>query len=181
MDQVFFSFKRAHHAGLRFTRSVLLEFGLTPARFDMLTAVDAARTQSGVQRLLGLARATISEMLQRLEELGLVRRWKSGRTKTVLLTEEGRDRFRRACDACLHSGDVPVAVDAVLTEFDATVDPTLVRSEIEGLCGLLRRAFGDGATQELYLWHPDEYLDALVSFDEPDALARLTSEDAISP
>ena len=174
MDQVFFSFKRTHHAGLRFLRATLEEFGLTPARFDMLSAIRRDFMQSGVQRILGLARATVSEMLARLEELGLVRRKRYRRTKAIWLTAKGRELFRQAQMACVNSGYVPISVDGALTQRDADVDPLIKRFDVEAICGAMRRAFGDRAKSDLYLWHPDEYLDALIFEGDPDALERFS-------
>src|SRR5512140_1029781 len=74
VDQVFFSLKRAHHATLGFMRKELKEFGLTPARVDFFAAIRLEMTQSGVQKRLGLAASTVSEMLAKLEELGLIYR-----------------------------------------------------------------------------------------------------------
>ena len=165
MDQVFFSLKRAHHSVLRFTRPMLAEFGLTPARFDLLTVLELDPTQSGVQRMLGLARATVSEMLARLEELGLVTRMRFRRTKMIFRTRKAEQLMQRAWDACLNSGYVPMTVDGVLTGFDPEIEPFVRRDRVESLCGRFRRAFHDFATAEIYAWHPDEYLDALEFFN----------------
>jgi hypothetical protein len=39
MHEAFFSLKRAHHSVLRIGRPLLLDMGLTPARFDLLFAL----------------------------------------------------------------------------------------------------------------------------------------------
>ncbi len=173
MDQVFFSLKRAHHATLGFMRPILKKVGLTAARFDLLTALDVEETQQGVQRRLGLAKATISEMLSRLEELGLIWRQRWRRTKVVGLTRKGSELLQRAWDLAINPGHVPVYVDGVLTHFDAATDPLPERFAFEALCGHIRRAFGDRANIDLhYGWHPDEWLDAIIDPDDPSDLAR---------
>ena len=170
MDAVFFSMKRGFHATLRFGRKVLGPLGLTPARFDVLYALTDERvtkTQAGLRRALGVARATISEMLDALEDLGWVRRSRcphDWRTHDVCLTAAGRSVFERAYRHAIGEGTVPIAVDSALTPTDEDTEFTF-REEIEALSGFLRRYFGDYAMRELYPWHYDEYLSALLDVD----------------
>ncbi len=167
MDQVFFSLKRAHHATLGFMRPLLKSVGLTPARFDVLTALEVEETQQGVQARLGLAKATISEMLTRLEELGLIWRQRWRRTKVVGLTTKAHELMQRVFDLAINPGHLPVLIDGVLTRFDPEKDPLPKRFAFENLCGRIRRVFGDRANEDLYYgWHPDEWLGAIVDFDE---------------
>ena len=142
-------------------RPLLAEFGLTPARFDLLSAVEIDCMQSGVQRILGLARSTVCEMLARLEELGFLWRAKFRRTFMIMLTAKARALFRRALDALVNSGLVPSVVDDVVTLGDVERETFEARSGVEAICMMVRRSFGDFARGELYLWHPDEYLEAL--------------------
>ncbi len=176
MDQVFFSLKRAHHATLGYMRPVLKRVGLTPARFDLLTALEVENTQLGLQQRLGLAKATISEMLSRLEELGLIWRMRWRRTKAVGLTQKACDLIQRAYELAINPGHVPVYVDGVLTRFDAEINPLVERFAFEGLCARIRRAFGDRAELDLYYgWHPEEWLDAILDPDDPEDLKRFSS------
>jgi DNA-binding MarR family transcriptional regulator len=167
MDAVFFSFKRAFHATLRCSRPVLARAGLTPARFDVLYALareQTACTQAELRRMLGVARATMSEMLATLEGLGWIRRVRDrgdGRTRAVSLTAEGRTLLERAYEAGIGSGLVPLAVDSALSCGDAEADTLLAREQLNDFCMIVRRYFGDGAMGELYPWHPDEYLSGL--------------------
>ena len=177
VDQVFFSLKRAHHATLAFMRPLLKQFGLTPARVDFLAAIKLELTQSGVQRRLGLARSTISEMLKRLEELGLIWRQRCGRTKVILLRAKAEELLRHAYDALVNPGHLPVFIDGVLTRFDAEIDPLPKRFAFEALCGRLRRVFGDRANEDLYYgWHPDEWLDAIIDPNDPSDVARFAPQ-----
>jgi DNA-binding MarR family transcriptional regulator len=108
MDQTFFRLKRAFHGVLRIGRPTLKEFGLTPARFDLLFALtdDGCKAvkgmwQSKLARVLGVTRATTSRMLISLEELGLVGRKRSEedrRQLDITLTETGWSRVRLAYD-----------------------------------------------------------------------------------
>ena len=187
MDAVFFSFKRGFHATLRCSRPVLAGVGLTPARFDLLYALgrrDAPRTQAALRQMLGLARATISEMLGTLEGLGWVERRRDRddrRTHRVVLTTSGRSLLERAYDAGIASGIVPRAVDWALSRGNLENDSFPVQDTLDSFCKLVRRSFGDTAIAELYPWHPDEYLGALEAVRpsntllaiDPDALASL--------
>ena len=119
MDRVFFELKRGHIETEKWGRCVLARFGLTPARFDVLFALDGAfeMTQTALRRMLGVARATISEMLALLERLELVVRTRADRdrrTWLVELTSKGAAVFRRAAEATMHNGYVPLVVDSAL-------------------------------------------------------------------
>ena len=175
MDQMFFSLKRAHHATLGFMRPILKRVGLTPARFDLLTAVEIEQTQLGVQRRLGLAKATVSEMICRLEQLGLIWRQRWRRTKVVGLTKKAKEMLQRAYDLAINPGHVPLLVDAVLAWFKPERDPLEERFKFENLCEHVRNSFGDRANQDLYYgWHPDEWLNAVLDLNDPDDLARFS-------
>jgi len=43
MDHIFFSLKRVHHGSLRVGHDLTKEFGLTPARFDLLFVLRTMR------------------------------------------------------------------------------------------------------------------------------------------
>jgi DNA-binding MarR family transcriptional regulator len=155
------------HATLR-CGPALAPFGLTPARFDVLYALTEScvpKTQSGLRRAFGLARATICEMLATLEKLGWVVRSRNRddrRTFNVSLTDRGRALLERAYEGLVGSGAVPLAVESALSRGNALVDVFPIREQLEELCTCIRRFFGDASVRELYQWHPDEYLSALV-------------------
>lgn len=103
MDAVLFSLKRAFHlsvaAGLKLTRP----FGLTPARFDLLYALDgdgmgSVGRQCFLRHRLGVSAPTVSRMVTSLEELGLVERLRDAKGKScgLRLTEAGKRRLARA-------------------------------------------------------------------------------------
>jgi DNA-binding MarR family transcriptional regulator len=96
-----FQMKRAHLRALANARPLSVRNGMTPARYDFMRAVawdrSGERHQSMLWRTLGLSRMSVSKMVRRLIELGLVQRRRSptdGRTFLVSLTEEGYARFR---------------------------------------------------------------------------------------
>jgi DNA-binding MarR family transcriptional regulator len=133
METVIFGLKRAFYATLNITRPVLADFGLTPARYDVLYAIADADAQHGVcpqrslWRILGVARSTMSKLLRSLEELGLVRRerWSiDRRQRYVSLTTAGRVRLRRAHRRLVLANHVPLAVESALRE-----PPWVLRSE----------------------------------------------------
>ena len=96
MDDVLFGVKRAHLAVNRWALLRLREFGVTPARFDLMRMIyerNFLRVQSELRRRLGVARATISRMLRSLEKLGWITREPNPfdrRTRDCVLTYEGR-------------------------------------------------------------------------------------------
>ncbi|HEY4015899.1 MAG TPA: MarR family transcriptional regulator [Polyangiaceae bacterium] len=165
MNAIFFGCKRALHGCLRIARQLLAGFDLTPARFDMLTAVGDGGNQGSTQRelrtMLGVSAATISRMLRSLEDLGLVdrQRLEAGdrRTRWLKLTSKGVAKLRLATCRIVRSGAAQLAIDCALTEnrvFDAS--PCLQEMDLaETVFNRLRRAFGDVATLH-YPWHPDD-------------------------
>ena len=97
MDDLLFAYKRVHLAGNRNARMLLLKFGVTPARFDLMRILYGERIfsmpQSWLRGHLGVARATLSRMLLALEKLGFVERKieeTDRRTKRVTLTHAAR-------------------------------------------------------------------------------------------
>jgi DNA-binding MarR family transcriptional regulator len=151
MDQLFFTLKRAHHATLKYSRKVLAPFGMTAARFDFMQAIAMGEcTQLRLRKRLGLAKASISEMLCELERVGLIWRMRAGRTKMVFLARKGREVFRRVALACMRSGRVARDVDAALERCTSGKRGTLA-----SICWYLRDAFGDAACTVLYSgWYP---------------------------
>jgi DNA-binding MarR family transcriptional regulator len=155
MHALFFGMKRAHHATLRLSRSLLRGSGLTPARFDMMYAIrqQPSLLQSTLRRRLGVSRTTVSRMLQALEQCGFVRRARAGRERLVEMTREGALTFVRAERAAVLSGAVSLALDAALAPI--TLDAFVALEAFDGHLQSVRVAFGDAADL-LYPWHPDD-------------------------
>ena len=151
MDQLFFTLKRAHHATLKYSRKLLAPLGITPARFDFMQAIALGEcTQFRLRERLGLAKASISEMLCELERLGLIWRMRARRTKVVFLARKGREVFRRVFEACIGSGRVARDIDAALER------STSGRRGVLGpICWYLRDAFDGFPSTVLYRgWYP---------------------------
>ncbi len=155
MDPVFFTIKRAYYATLRLTRRALRAMGLTAARFDLLDALYRLGThtislQSQLRRALGVARSTISRMMQSLEQLGLVTRRRDGRDCIVALTPQGRRSVRRAFFGLVLVGHVGLALDGALAPGERRWPAARVcagaRRHLEALCMRIRVGFGDEAT-----------------------------------
>jgi len=180
MDQVLFQLKRAHIESTKWGRRVLADSGLTPARFDVLFALDGAFevTQVELRRMLGVARATICEMLTVLERLELVvrERARDRRTWLVALTAKGAAMFRRAADATMHNGFVPLVIDAALTRRDAERDSYWERCLLWHHIDELADAFG-ARMPLLYQADLDLIEGALLDADDPfDELSYVESD-----
>ncbi|MBL8606064.1 MAG: MarR family transcriptional regulator [Myxococcales bacterium] len=143
-----FSIKRAHHRIVRFTRGILHPFAITPARFDMLQAIDRqvdAPTQSEIARSLGVTRQTVSEMLDALESLGLVERVDDEvdrRRTLIVLTRAARTLLRRAYAILVRSGVANVAAARALVDLPRA--PAKVAALLD-LTTALRRTLRDFA------------------------------------
>ncbi len=72
------------------------ESKLSSAQFDVLAQVGAAegRTQQELAESLFVTKGNISQLLDRMERQGLVRRNQEGRSNTVFLTEAGRELYQ---------------------------------------------------------------------------------------
>ena len=120
MDDVLFGVKRAHLATNRWALLRLREFGVTPARFDLMRMIyerNFRRVQSELRRRLGVARATISRMLRSLEKLGWIERVVNPfdrRTRDCLLTYEGRRVVASVMSALVWPRVIAKVVDAAL-------------------------------------------------------------------
>ena len=163
MHNVFFGFKRAHHATLGLTRNILKRMGLTAARFDMLYALKDSRLgmlQSRLRRLLGVSRTTVSRMLASLEQLGMLTRkpsWSDRRTREVLLTPRGRASIVFAHRRLTRSGWAQLALDSALEPegwWSKLACAAAVRA-IDETLQRVRDAYGDVATKDYPHAHED--------------------------
>jgi DNA-binding MarR family transcriptional regulator len=120
MDDVFFQAKRSHLAVNRWALLKLREFGVTPARFDLMRMIFVRNfrwEQKELRLMLGVARATISRMLRSLERLGWITREVSEfdrRTRMCLLTYEGRRIVASVMSALVWPKVIATIVDAAL-------------------------------------------------------------------
>jgi DNA-binding MarR family transcriptional regulator len=162
MHAILFSLKRAHHAALAHCRALTKRFQLTPARFDMLSAIEQhplqALTQTALCRILGVTAPTVSRMVRSLEELGFLHRARSvtdRRQIYVSLTELGARMFLDAEEANIDSGVVDSLVNGA---FAVASFAESVFSELSVFVQFLlrgRQRLGDGAS-DIYPWHPED-------------------------
>ncbi len=71
----------------------LLAWDLSYAQFDVLAQVgaDEGISQQALAERLFVTQGNITQLLDKLEQRGLVRRARSGRTNRILLTDQGRE------------------------------------------------------------------------------------------
>ena len=159
MIPIVFHAKRSFHASLRVARELVAPFGLTPARFDLLSVIyrsDRVITQRDLRDILGVSGPTISRMVRSLEDLGLLRRgryWGDLRQREVALTSEGSTRVRDVFRAVIRVGYVQLAVDSALAP-DRVFDARACASETEVALAVFKRfgqGLGDRATHR-YPW-----------------------------
>ena len=119
---------------------LLLEFGVTPARFDLMRILygraQFSMTQSWLRGELGVARATISKMLKALEKLGLVERKTDEfdrRTKRVTLTTEARSLVWRVLDGLVRPRVLAKVIDAGLENTRPPVSAEAERRAVDSL------------------------------------------------
>jgi DNA-binding MarR family transcriptional regulator len=79
----------------------LRHWGLSTAQFDVLAHVGAAQgiTQQELADRLLVTKGNISQLLDRMEQLGLLRRCQERRSKTLVLTESGQELYNRVVPA----------------------------------------------------------------------------------
>src|SRR5262245_49378800 len=110
MHDVLFSIKRTFHKSTAFGKRLLVAFGLTPSRFDILYMLKncdgRSLWQSSIRKALGVTAATTSIMLRALEEGGFVLRERSSgdrRQVDVSLTSAGAAIVAQAIDEVIGS------------------------------------------------------------------------------
>jgi DNA-binding MarR family transcriptional regulator len=161
MHPTLFSLKRGHLTSLRYSRKILRPHEpLTPARYDLMIAVARAPGARVLQRNLisdlGLHPSTVSKMLTRMEELGLVQRSideRDGRRRVVTLASQGVLLLQAA--TAFSVGDIEVVVDS------AVAPCRLDSVEVHRLNRVLRR----------YAWNLRDTAVALYEGPPPAVLA----------
>ena len=105
----------------------LRTWGLSTAQFDVLAHVGATRgiTQQELADRLLVTKGNISQLLDRMEKLGLLKRCQEKRSNTLMLTEQGQ---------ALHDRVVPAQEELIAEQLSA-----LSPAEVADLQGLLRK------------------------------------------
>jgi DNA-binding MarR family transcriptional regulator len=160
MHAVLFSLKRAFQRSVAITRGSFACIGLTPARFDMLYAIDrGVLVQSQLRRELGVSAPTVSRMLKSLELLGMIQRRRpehDTRQRVVALTPGGRASIRHARDLAIDSGTAQLVVDTVVGGPLWFSKSTFVAvCNFESILRQVRYNTGDTASL-FFPWHPDD-------------------------
>jgi DNA-binding MarR family transcriptional regulator len=123
---------RAYLRNIRLAEARLRTWNLSVAQFDVLAQVGAQEgiiQQELAQRLL-VTQGAVTQLLDKLERRGLIRRCPDGRLKRLVLTEEGR-RLRD----CVVPGQ---------EQFQAEQFAALTRDEQRQLLTLLRKLAAHG-------------------------------------
>ena len=110
------------------TQSIYLRtWDLNEAQFDVLAQIGARQgiTQQQLADKLLVTKGNVSQLLSRMEKLGLLRRCPEQRNNTLLLTEKGQE---------LHDVVVPAIEELVAKQFSA-----LSEAEVVNLLHLLRK------------------------------------------
>ncbi len=124
---IWFRLSRVYNQSLRESHQHLKKWNLSAAQFDMLAQVGAhdRLTQQQLADKLFVTKGNITQLLGKLEELGLVRREQEWKTKYVSLTEKGKALFNDV---------VPVQ-----EQFQASQYNALDRDEKRQLLDLLKK------------------------------------------
>ena len=162
MHHIFFSLKRLHHRALAFSRPFCVPPGLTPARYDMLHAIDqhkdALLWQSHLCKILGVTAATISRMAKSLEQLGYITRTRNlfdRRQLDVRITTEGRRVFLLVEMSAIVSGALDFLITCAFAVFWYSKNAPADLLRFEGFLHCGRRRLFDTSTL-YYPWHPDD-------------------------
>jgi DNA-binding MarR family transcriptional regulator len=168
MNAITFGTKRAFQGFVRAMRKPLMEFGLTAARFDLLSAIftterdnrsSAGVRQSELRKMLGVTAPVVTRMLRALKALGWVQRWRDyfdRRQIRVALTKEGEQCIRRARKVMLPLVKTIVYRAICFGEHRSADARFRHMDNLESYLNGLREWFGDKA-RLYYAWgHPDD-------------------------
>ncbi|MED3572328.1 MarR family transcriptional regulator [Cytobacillus praedii] len=94
---------RFTHQSNLLSNDFLKQFDLTTAQFDVLMQISTYEplTQSELAEKVTVTQGGISRMLARLEKEGLIERKQEWKTKTISLTNKGREKLDSAFEAQL--------------------------------------------------------------------------------
>lgn len=94
---------RFTHQSNLLSNDFLLQFDLTTAQFDVLNQIDnfGPLTQSELAKRVTVTQGGISRMLARLEKEALIVREQEWKTKTISLTDKGKNKLATAFEAQL--------------------------------------------------------------------------------
>ncbi len=114
----------------RMLAATLREHDINPAQLNLLMSIGAREgsTQQELAGTIGLSRANISQLLDRLQAAGLIERVPSGRAYALYLTDDSRTLLHTVLPAMESvildefsavAPDDQVTLDTILTQLDA--------------------------------------------------------------
>lgn len=175
MDRVLFYAKRTHFSYTAHANRRVREWSLTAGRIDLLVTHRAELLRHGVvyqsdlRARLGVTRATICIMLQRMERLGLIQRRRSEtdrRQIVVTITAAGYaafDKVRHLVDAGVYRR----MVDGTLDRLDFGIPLPEKRARLLRHMGTICVRFGDVGTSP----YPAEPHPSFCAVDDAEAAA----------
>lgn len=92
---IWFRLSRIYNQSIRKNNEHLKQWNLTSAQFDVLVQVGIkkAMTQKELAQKLFVTKGNITQLLSKMEKLGLIQRKQEWKTKTISLTDTGRQLF----------------------------------------------------------------------------------------
>ena len=92
---VWFRISRIYNRSIRESNQHLKEWNLSAAQFDVLVQVgfNEKLSQQELADKLFVTKGNITQLLNKLEELGLIKREQEWKTKFLSLTEKGKELF----------------------------------------------------------------------------------------
>lgn len=98
---LWFRLSRFYNQSLRLSNQHLKEWGLSAAQFDVLAQVGMHDriSQQELGRKLFVTKGNITQLLQKMEKLGLIEREQDWKTKYISLTEQGKEMYTRVVPA----------------------------------------------------------------------------------
>jgi DNA-binding MarR family transcriptional regulator len=164
--------KRAHLGGERLGRFLLEPFKpfglLTTARFDMMKTIyesEEMLSQARLVQMLGVVRSAVSDMVNKLIDLKLLKKFRAadGRTFIVQLTDFGRALIKKACDELMNNGEATAYVDNLITD-DFDRDPRERRHDWTAWFFDIGRILGNDAiaNRDLYWWDMEDLYALLI-------------------
>lgn len=92
---VWFRISRIYNRSIRESNQHLKKWNLSAAQFDVIVQVGSSEklSQQELADKLFVTKGNITQLLNKMEELGLIKREQEWKTKYLSLTEEGKELF----------------------------------------------------------------------------------------
>ncbi len=154
-----FEMKHGHLSFLRLARVFTRDWGLTPARLDLLRAIMESRKflrQHEVTRRLNALKSVVSIMIRALERLGFVRRTRcttDRRTFLVAFTAKARWVLRKIYFEAMTAGMLPLALMSIFSTPKTRAPLSTWREALDQIVKWARpiRAWGIGIPNDLWV------------------------------